>query len=390
MNRSRTKWRNLLLAFLIIGLGGCVATTGQVPQTSLLQPLAPAGYELKTTQFMILADVSHSMTENAGSSEKGALERAVLTMLNQGVPAGVQQAGLQSFGDPCGTVARFPYGAYQRADLAKVISNLQPTAGNTPLSKGLQAIKATITATSGPLALFIVSDGKSFPETAADSLEAARQAAAEWGQRVCIYPILVGDDAAGKELMTALASLTGCGAWQSAAELLDANRMNAFLTEVFLRQLPAPKPQPKPQPAPPADQDGDGVIDARDACPDTPRGAPVDNHGCWVLKGLRFATDKADIEPAYQLQLSETAAILRQNPSIKVLIQGHTDSQGSEAYNQKLSERRAQAVSDYLQKNGVAAERLTVMGFGESRPIADNQTAAGREANRRVELHIVK
>jgi outer membrane protein OmpA-like peptidoglycan-associated protein len=89
-------------------------------------------------------------------------------------------------------------------------------------------------------------------------------------------------------------------------------------------------------------------------------------------------------------ELDKVTAWLKDNPNINVEIDGHTDSYGSDAYNQKLSENRAKSVYDYFANHGVDAQRLSYKGYGESQPIADNATAAGRKQNRRVELKIVK
>jgi outer membrane protein OmpA-like peptidoglycan-associated protein len=100
-----------------------------------------------------------------------------------------------------------------------------------------------------------------------------------------------------------------------------------------------------------------------------------------------FASAKADLLPAAQLKLNEVAnALTEQDPDSKMVVEGHTDSQGSAAFNQELSQKRAQAVRDYLVSRGIAADRITATGFGPSRSIADNGTAEGRANNRRVEI----
>ena len=109
-----------------------------------------------------------------------------------------------------------------------------------------------------------------------------------------------------------------------------------------------------------------------------------------TLQGVYFEFDKATLEPESRPALEDAARILIQNPAITVEIQGHTDSVGSAEYNQQLSERRAQAVVSYLlQDLGIEAGRLTARGYGESRPVADNDTEDGRGLNRRVEFVIL-
>jgi OOP family OmpA-OmpF porin len=143
------------------------------------------------------------------------------------------------------------------------------------------------------------------------------------------------------------------------------------------------------------DSDGDGVVDSLDKCPDTPPGTKVDSQGCplpevIVLKGVSFDYDSAVLRPDGLAALDDAAATLKRYPEIRVEIAGHTDSIASEEYNQDLSERRARSVMDYLVEHGIAAERLSAKGYGESQPVADNATEEGRASNRRVELHILK
>jgi outer membrane protein len=149
----------------------------------------------------------------------------------------------------------------------------------------------------------------------------------------------------------------------------------------------APPPPPPPPPAP-KDADGDGVIDANDQCPDTPKGTRVGPQGCTcdVTRQLQFKLNSAELTDADKAVLDEVAENLTRLKFISGTVVGHTDSSGSEAYNQGLSERRAQTVASYLEGKGIAAGRLKVSGAGESEPIADNKTKEGRAENRRVVL----
>ncbi len=163
----------------------------------------------------------------------------------------------------------------------------------------------------------------------------------------------------------------------------------------------------------PVDADGDGVTDDLDQCPETPAGTEVDEVGCplpppcespadgqkgdlrgckagdvVVLHGVNFEFDKAALTANAKTLLDLTAEALAEAPAIKVEVGGHTDAKGADAYNQKLSERRAQAVVDYLVSKDIDPARMRATGYGESRPVADNETEEGREQNRRVELTV--
>lgn len=146
------------------------------------------------------------------------------------------------------------------------------------------------------------------------------------------------------------------------------------------------------------DTDGDGVLDKDDACPNEV--GNKGNKGCagvsaevltqldTVFRNLLFANGKAVIDNASFPDLDNLVTILNNDPDLKLTVSGYTDSRGSAANNLKLSQDRAQAVKDYLVKKGVEANRITAQGFGETQPIATNDTAEGRRKNRRVELSL--
>ena len=167
-----------------------------------------------------------------------------------------------------------------------------------------------------------------------------------------------------------------------------------------------PEPMAAVAPAPVApncadlDDDGDGVNNCDDKCPGSQAGQTIGPDGCPVpvsidLKGVNFDFDKSTLRPDAVSILNEAIEILKRYPELKVEVAGHTDSIGTDAYNQGLSERRARAVYDYLTSNGVDASRLAgPNGYGESRPIAPNtnedgsDNPEGRARNRRTELNV--
>ncbi len=171
------------------------------------------------------------------------------------------------------------------------------------------------------------------------------------------------------------------------------------------------------------DSDGDGVMDGLDKCPNTPPGRKVDANGCeidtdgdglvdgvdkcptvyaktadgcplqpapvpekLVLEGVNFDNDKATLRSDAQAILEQAAESLKKWGDVKVEVAGHTDSKASDDYNMKLSQSRAEAVREYLISKGVGADRLSAKGYGETAPVADNETEEGRAHNRRVEL----
>lgn len=155
----------------------------------------------------------------------------------------------------------------------------------------------------------------------------------------------------------------------------------------------APVAEVVPEPVVEKDTDGDGVFDSKDKCPDTSKGAKVDADGCYLALeedreftlNVRFQTAKAVIQQDSKGQIAELAAFLTQYPQTSTVVEGHTDSDGSAEYNKTLSQKRAEAVRQSLIDDyKVAAERVTAVGYGEEKPIADNATAEGKAQNRRV------
>ncbi|QYN02841.1 OmpA family protein [Pseudomonas protegens] len=155
------------------------------------------------------------------------------------------------------------------------------------------------------------------------------------------------------------------------------------------------------------DEDGDGVPDSRDKCPHTPRGVQVDANGCpppppvveevvvvkeetIVIRDVHFHFDSAKLTDVDKTKLNTIVTRLKQEASSAQLrVTGHTDSVGSDAYNQKLSDKRAHSVVEYLISNGIPRSSfVSVTGAGESKPVADNKTAEGRAMNRRTEIQI--
>lgn len=160
----------------------------------------------------------------------------------------------------------------------------------------------------------------------------------------------------------------------------------------------APTADGCPAPVARTDADGDGVYDDADSCPGTLAGLKVDDSGCAVqteqqsvvLKGVTFLPGSTTLTDEARTVLDPAAAALMGQQDLKVEIGGHTDAQGSDAANQRLSQRRADAVRQYLVGKGVEASRLTAKGYGEAEPVASNDTPAGRAENRRVEFKIVR
>jgi len=174
----------------------------------------------------------------------------------------------------------------------------------------------------------------------------------------------------------------------------------SFVLPIGPEAVPAVEPPPPAKTCADLDDDGDGVNNCNDKCPGSQAGQAIGPDGCPVpltidLKGVNFDFDKDTLRPDAVAILDEAISILGKYPELKVEVAGHTDSKGTDEYNQALSERRARTVYDYLTGHGIDAARLVgPVGYGESKPIAPNtnedgsDNPEGRAQNRRTELNV--
>ena len=414
------------------------------------QPVQGGQWEQKADNLVFVLDASSSMLEAYQGHVKFDTARAVAANFNQTMPPLTIRTTLRSFGHDPGvsnkhTRTFFGPAAYDREGLSNGLDQITGAGGTSPLEKALDAVSMDLKGSSGPAAVVIVSDGKDMADA---PVQAAQNLASAYNDGICFYTVAVGDDSNGHALLKRIGSLTPCGGAVTASELNSGAAMAAFVRRVLLSQAadrdgdgvmdtqdrcpntPAgvsvdsrgcpldsdgdgvadyldkcpgtPRGVTVDGSGCPLDTDGDGVIDSRDACPGTPRGTAVDAGGCplpkatgsaqvtaegtWIYKGIQFESAKWDLKSSSYPVLDEIAAGLNAQPDLRVEIQGHTDSRGNRAYNQDLSQKRAESVRQYLIDKGIAADRLTARGYGPDKPIASNATSAGRAQNRRVEL----
>jgi OOP family OmpA-OmpF porin len=164
------------------------------------------------------------------------------------------------------------------------------------------------------------------------------------------------------------------------------------------------EPGVKPDGCPIRDTDGDGILDDKDKCPKEPetKNGYEDDDGCpdtipadvkkfsGVVPGIYFQQGKATIQLNSKTTLMSAAKVLKDHPSIRFEISGHTSSEGDKSFNDQLSQDRAGAVRQWLIDQGIDPSRLTARGAGSNEPIADNGTRAGREKNRRIEFKVLQ
>ena len=372
--------------------------------------LASGEYVQKVDTFEVIFDATESMNEIYKGDSKLNQEKALVTLFNDTIPNLKLTAAARAFGaftmfGRDTSKSLFAPTAYNKSLLPQAIAPFTRGRGFSPLDVGLDGATADLRSQTGRMAVIAFSDGadmqKFHPVAAAQRMKKA------YGDRVCIYTVVLGDKAAmwdlgdeaeGMKIMKQVADAGKCGIVVTGDSISSPEGMAEFVKKVFLDR----------------DSDGDGVGDSLDKCPDTPKGRPVDKDGCPLVEKKRavtpaaapvvepavepkaeapvmmtlhilFASDKYNIQPKYESELQKVADYMKANPDVTAVVAGHTDSTASNAYNKKLSENRANAVKTALvEKYGIDASRIKAVGYGEDKPIATNKTKAGRQENRRV------
>ena len=347
-----------------------------------VQPVAPAAGE------QVVVDHSITIVDTSGSisrREEYPGEKALVQSLVASAPAGKYESGAIAFGGTRREV--HPLATFDRAAMASYASDLTYLSEGTPLDQAFEEAGDQLKGKSDHAAITVVSDGlptdvvgREVPEQ--QVLDAAQEAVKGYKGEVCIHTIQVGSDAGGAAFLEKLSKTTKCGSHRAASSLNTAAALQSFQRAVYLGGAPAVAR------AVDGDDDGDGVQNSKDRCPRTPRNArPVDDRGCWVALNVHFDTNSAVVSADDKKWLTEIAVpVFESNPDLRVRVDGHTDSRGSDKLNQSLSERRAAAVRQVLIDGGVAASRLESRGFGETQPAAPNDTPENLRTNRRVEF----
>jgi len=355
-------------------------------------------YTQKTHTLFTLIDTfsaENSIYDSANIFEsKFTVQKQVLNQINKTIPEGITlHSGLRSFGygecvDNMYTSLLQDIIPHERYTFQHSIDKATCASGRSllgsPLTTAIDDALTDLDKAKGNIALLIVSDGYNLSFRAKYAAEDLKE---KFANRLCIYSVWIGneDEKEGQLFLKELSDISKCGESVSYTEVASSETMGRFVEDIIYKKSPQKK-----VPLALRDTDQDSVFDNNDLCPGTPKGAPVNQYGCWTINGLEFDFDKANIRKSSESVLDVSIQILKDNPHINIQIEGHTDNKGSDNYNLLLSDRRAASVKKHLIKNGIDAIRLSSIGMGESIPITSNETDDGRQINRRVVFTIVK
>ena len=386
---------------LAVFLTSCATMTKEPPQNYIcagqdLNPMVERGeYVKKVDNFLVILDTSSTMSERQTISwykkqQKFLHAKDLITCMNQTIPGIELNGGIRVFGKVLPEEGLI-YGmtGYTKAGVDDGLASIEKTGGFSPITESITLARTDLEETTGKTAVILFSDGKN--TDGSDPVAAAKEMKGQFGDDICIYTVLLGESAKGKAVMDGIAEVGKCDFTiaTDAKTLISTNAMTDFVVNVFLKKGAKVRP--------PMDIDGDGITDSIDKCPETPGGIKVDKVGCpipikekiSITLHIEFDFDKDDVRPEYNPQIEEVANFLKAYPDKDVSLEGHTDSEGSDAYNDDLSKRRAESVKNVLIETfGIDAAKITTEGYGEARPVATNETAEGRQQNRRVVANI--
>ncbi len=344
-------------------------------------------YTSKVDTFLILFDASSSMSQDGKTYNKFKVARGLVDRMNAMLPELNQTAGLRSCGHSVNVSEKETelfYGMerYSTAKLKAGFDKITEAGGPSPLFKAIDAaVDDFAKYKNGSKAVVFISDGLDLP----GNIIASAKNLKKTYPNICFYPILVGQAPEGEALMKEIAAIGKCGFYSTGDQLLTTAGMATFVEKAFLnRKAGVPKMTIK------TDSDMDGVYDDVDQCPDTPKGVMVNAVGCGILANVLFGYNEDTVRTEAYPKLNNVVDLIGKNFGMKLILEGHCDSRGSAAYNDALSLRRANAVKEYLISKGVRESRIEVKGFGESKPVASNNTDEGRAQNRRVEVNAQK
>jgi OOP family OmpA-OmpF porin len=385
--------RNIKIFCLVLVISMTMAITNHIIGIGLSMAedmdfkIASGDYIQRVNNFIIILDASRSGNDLVFGQKKIDIAKDITRRMNRAIPDSLRLiSAIRTYGkgeklsSPIKTELVYGPEPYSKSSFEAALETIQTAKGLTFMGPALTAAGQDTEEFGGKTALILISDGKVHTT---DPIPTAETIKEKYGNNLFIHTIFIPSDtkdinqiAKDTSLLQRIAQI-GEGDFVAAEDIASDEGMNAFVEKIFLAS------------ASDSDDDQDGVYNIRDDCPGTPKGASVNKRGCWIVENLLFEFNKWHIDSQYYPDLDEIVRILKENKNLKIEIQGYTDNVGTEEYNQKLSEKRASAVMEYFSKKGIQKARLSIKGYGSTKPIAPNDTLEGRAKNRRVELHPV-
>lgn len=360
--------RYLPLTFIIIifmFLNGCASKTPKYSSDPLEKQLEEENLQQKTERLVVVIDGQGDVKLNKAYDLLQGIKSTIPPEVPYEKVFRIYGWEVKSFSEDISVLFGLQELQHQGIE-DMVVTRTLPDSELTPLSLSLDSLVMELSETTGDNALVIISSGRHISKDAINSAEYLKKSLAE---KICYYPVMMGDNPVGKEHLQTLAEIGKCGYLSREKDLLTTGGMTDFVRDMFftpVESLPAETPE------------------LEKGKTDLEKMLGRDKKVSFVLN-VEFEFDKAEILPGFQDELKKVAQFLKTYPQTCAKLVGHTDSTGPEDYNRKLSLQRAKSVRLYLMENfGIDGERLTAVGKGETEPVADNSSATGRQRNRRV------
>jgi peptidoglycan-associated lipoprotein len=381
-------YRIILLLMFSILFAGCAATYKTV---DLNPQIISRQLVQKTDNFIILFDYSASMGTPYGRGARLDLARTTKTQMVQTIPDLKLIAGLRTF---WGDQTDLEYGMvpFNKADLLKKEGIFKQAWGRTPLEQAIAVSGEDIKPFPGNSAVIIISDFEDLPGIddirPINVIENAARLKAQYGDRVCLYTIQIGQAPGGKALTQAIVQEGKCGFDVNADELATPAAMAAFVEKVFLGP-PPPAAQTKP-----AEEGAMKAAEAKaeaEAAPASPitmeaaaaPAGPITAAATPALENIHFDFDKSALRAEDREILKKHAAWLMKNKDYSLVIEGNCDERGTTEYNLALGERRAEEAKKYLVALGVDEKRIKTISYGKEKPLDPGHTEEAWAKNRR-------
>lgn len=363
-----------LMIAVLIGLlaSACGSKNAPVPfsPTDLNAKVSQDNYVKKVDNFLVIFDDSESMYLDRHWESKLDRAKVVAHNMNNTIPTLNLQAGMRIFGPKNlstadGAPLQYGMTSYSKSGLGETINSMTTTGGNTPMTRALEMAKDDLAKSPGDIAVILISDGEE--NIRPPAVAAAHALKAKYQDRVCIYTVLIGDSPEGRVVMKEIAQAGGCGFATDEEALSTSTGMANFVEKVFLKK-------------------GEKVTKVAAASQEVAT-TMTEAERCFTVElKVEFDFDKSFIRSEHYKALTEFADLMRTYPEHNVNLEGNTCNIGSDQYNVKLGQRRAESVRNFLLKNfkNIEATRLTTITNGEAKPISTNETDKGRKENRRV------
>lgn len=353
-----------IAATALLALAAC-SSTPYAPVVAQSDPIDLNAYEQKADTFVVLLDASGSMNNDDAGRPRIYDAQDWTASFNNTVPDGLGfNSGIITFGKGA-TGSCIGYGiasqlygptAYNKADFASALGSIECAASTTPIAEALELNTGLLApdedSDPGQIAVLLVSDFNwNDPDAVTDALAGLR---AQHPGKICVHTVKVGNDTSRDALIASLTDTTGCDSAVNAADVASGVALTNYTASTLL----------------------------------SPVALSYETH--TVSAAALFDFDKDILKESGKQELARLDQVIK-SKGLRVKdidLVGHTDSVGTEEYNQDLSERRAGAVYNYLVSRGIDSSIIDVMGKGETQPVATNETDEGRAQNRRVEIHV--